>query len=133
MVATAALEIAVKQQITHFVADARWLVEQTASPAVERILTDYLPTFDRKRWLDIPVDVMGTIKKLVFARNALVHRGAEPPELSSLEKMLVAVRNLLYALDYQRGHDWAQEWVDWESEAVISGPPIFLGEIPQVE
>jgi len=133
VLAAASLEVGVKRQVAHFVPAAQWLADNVPSPPVLRILTEYLPSLGADRWIDIPEPVRETIRNLGDARNRLAHRGAGAPRPDALEKMLVAVRNVLYALDYQRGHDWAQAFVIWDGATPTTGLPLFNVQSPTLE
>ncbi|MGU5784063.1 hypothetical protein ACV1DY_11065 [Aeromonas caviae] len=56
-----------------------------------------------------PKKVISVIKKGIELRNKLVHGREETVTTEDVREMLEAVRDLLYMLDYYRGHGWAME------------------------
>jgi hypothetical protein len=66
-----------------------------------------------------PIKVISTIKKGIELRNKLVHGREETVTTDEVREMLEAVRDLLYMLDYYRGHDWAMERLSHEVAASL--------------
>lgn len=112
VVAVMAAEVGLKQCIAELLPQTEWLIQNIQSPPVPKLLTNLLPnvpakcTFDG-RVLPPPKSVRSTIRTAIEMRNAVVHKGGHPKVGEELESVIEAVRDLLYLLDYYRGHSWA--------------------------
>lgn len=89
-----------------------WMFENLASPPLDRMLRDYLELLPARRTFGgevrrPPKSVITTLKEGIELRNKLVHGRSQSVEPAKLNKILIAVRDLLYLLDFYRGHDWA--------------------------
>lgn len=130
--AAMALEIGVKRQIGHFNPDLDWMIMEAPTPPVVDMLTNVVPKLGR--WKPLPNSLLDDLKALVSARNSMVHRGKSPPDYLSLRKKLNAVHTVLYLLDWQRGHDWAEAWVDLSGATVVQTlSPILTVKVPEFE
>lgn len=120
-----ALEIGVKQFVSTLVPANKWLIENVPSPSMEKILSEYLPqlpthnTFEGKV-LPPPRDVMSSIKKGVKLRNEAVHVGShKPPKKETIEEILLAVRDVLWLLDYYCGYTWGLKYMRPETRTAL--------------
>jgi hypothetical protein len=123
VLAVAAAEVGLKQ----FVADASpsegegWLISNVPSPPLATLMQKHVPFFvPDKRAREkgspaIPKAVRKPISDAVELRNKIVHSGAEPPTQPELAHLFVAVNDLLYLLDWFRGHDWAYDQLTRET------------------
>ena len=107
-----ALEVAVKTTISTLIPNTTWLVENIPSPPVTKLLTEYLPKIPVintivGKVLPPPKSVMNLLKKAVTIRNQIAHIGGKPPDDESLDKILEAISDTLWLLDYYCGHLWA--------------------------
>jgi hypothetical protein len=111
-----ALEVGVKQYITHCMPETEWLMDNVPSPPVVRMLCEYLPQLTPSAGApgraplvsDDPV--LGALKKATDMRNRATHTGAEV-DLDDLDQALRAVRITLWRLDEARGYAWASQHV----------------------
>jgi hypothetical protein len=112
ILAVAAAEVGVKQ----FAAgrsgslSEAWLLEETQSPALDRLLRSYVVRLTEKRTRDgraVPAAMVRTFKEAMRKRNHLIHRGDVPPTQAELVNLVVTVNDLLYLLDWFDGQDWA--------------------------
>jgi hypothetical protein len=119
ILAVAALEIGTKCFIADLVPDAEWLALSAPTPPIEQILTEYLPKLPVAHRLPSgrvtgpPLSTMKVVKKAVFARNGVTHRGAAS-RTKLLDETLEAVSDTLRLLDYYRGESWAVDHMTFE-------------------
>jgi len=112
VVGVAGFEVGVKQCIARLVPEARWLIEYSPSPPVPLILRKYLPMLAcgaecSPDTLLPSKPILRILDEAVECRNAVVHRGAPPPDPATLRTMLLAIRHILYLVDGYSGHAWA--------------------------
>lgn len=124
IVGIAAVETGLKQCISTLVPDAKWLIENTASPDVVKMLSEYLfllPTINRvNKKVFTPKSVLNeTLKKGVFMRNQIVHGKTTTITYQTLEEILLAVRDTLWILDYCTDYDWALQYVRPNTRTVL--------------
>lgn len=112
VVAVAALEVGTKQRLSQFAPQAEWVLANLPVPSVKRLLAEYLPL------LHTPLTIAGKtrppsrrllklIAKAVVTRNRIAHSTGEDVSHDELEDMLVAIRDVLWLLDYYAGCAWA--------------------------
>jgi hypothetical protein len=112
----AAAEIGVKDLIAVLVPGAGWLVQETPSPPIVKMLRNYLPKlpvrgqFKDKR-LKPPKELIRLIDKGTDFRNGLVHAGKPPPNWRELQEILRAVNDLLWICELYKGERWAGRYV----------------------
>jgi len=106
------IEVGFKQCLGILLPQAQWLVENLPSPPITKMLSNFLPQLSTK--LDIkgnvlppPKFVMKLLQNGIEKRNKIVHIGSLVPEHDELEKLLLAVRDTLYLLDYYCGNSWS--------------------------
>jgi hypothetical protein len=116
----AAMEMATKVFISRWAPDAKWFVADMPAPALDKMLTHYLPTmsFPNKPADDhpIPEHLRTEIANYLEMRDWLVHRGdigSRTPAVATSGRpprfACDVARDLLYRLDYYSGHDWARQ------------------------
>lgn len=89
-----------------------WTFENLPSPPLDRMIREYLELLPARRKFAgevrrPPKPVIATLKQGIELRNKLVHGRNQDVDSDQLDKILIAVRNFLYLLDFYRGHDWA--------------------------
>jgi hypothetical protein len=112
VIGIAALETALKTTICDLHEPSRWILENLPSPPVEKLLREYVPQLSARNDLNgkvkrPPTALITAISKGIQQRNRLVHGREEVPGLHELRGLLVVIRDVLYLLDYYRGHSWA--------------------------
>lgn len=122
----AAAETGFKTSLVDLNPSVSWIVENLQSPPLDRMLRDYmaqLPTRNRVngKVRRPPKKVISTIKKGIELRNKLVHGREESVTTEEVRQVLEAVHDLLYILDYYRGHDWAMERISPEVATSLNG------------
>lgn len=127
VIGVTAAEVGLKRLIGTLIPAADWLVQETQTPPVGKMLRKFLPTLPIKaRRLDDgpitpPLTLITQIEKAVERRNKIVHVGAPPPNREELAKMLIAISELLWLCDVYTGETWAikharQTVTDWQSK-----------------
>ena len=112
----AAAEIGVKYLIASLIPNAQWLVMETPSPPVVKILREYLPMLPvrgrfKDKTLKPPPELITLIKKGIEYRNDLVHAGASLPDRKELESILHAVNDVLWVCELYAGAGWAGKYI----------------------
>src|SRR5215213_2408455 len=116
IIGMSAAEVGLKQCIGKLVPDAGWLANNVPTPPLDKLLSNYLPMLPAKlkiegRVLKPSKMIRSAIRKGIEARNASVHIGTEPPKLPELKELLLAIRDLLYLLDFYCGFEWALDQI----------------------
>jgi hypothetical protein len=127
VIGMAAAEIGVKDFIAQRVPDAAWLMKEAAAQDWIKLLSDYLPTLlgeaplrfvsgmDERRTHKDPV--IRSLRNGVTLRNGVVHRAdQQPPSQKDVRNVLLAVRDVLYLLDYYASHKWARDWISRKAQ-----------------
>ena len=138
VIGVTAAEVGLKRLIGTLIPAADWLVQETQTPPVGKMLRKFLPTLPIKaRRLDDgpitpPLTLITQIEKAVERRNKIVHVGAPPPNREELAKMLIAISELLWLCDVYTGETWAikharQTVTNWQSKS--RGCATFIPEI----
>lgn len=121
----AALEVGFKDFAAELVPDAEWLLVNIPSPPVVRMLRGFLPTIHvrariRDEVLPPPKSILDLLEKGVSLRNQVAHARALPLKPETLESVLLAIQDVLWLLDYYRGHKWAWPHVREETRAELA-------------
>ncbi len=115
VVAISALEVAVKECISKLNPDSNWLVENLPSPDIRKLINEYIPKLLCKTTLEkvlpLPESLNDTIRKGVQIRNKVAHLGRQAPSSESSDKILSAVQDVIWLLDFCSEHDWALEYI----------------------
>jgi len=87
-------------------------LENDPTPPVVKMLRDYLPELPTKcklneKTLAPPKDIRSKLEEGIMLRNRLVHVGEVIITHEVLEEVLLAVRDVLWMLDYYGGFGWA--------------------------
>jgi hypothetical protein len=111
MLATA-LEAGVKKYISEREPVTHWLLTETQSPPILKVLRDFVPSLKPSlsaslaHWCKLR-PLFGRLTKLVEVRNRLTHRGTWDITQAELIEFREDVSDMLYALDYLNGAKWA--------------------------
>jgi hypothetical protein len=127
LIMTAALETAVKMHISDIAPDTAWLMEESPSPPIFKILRDYLPLIYRAhgKELDFWDKVKPFIKKtqkLIEIRNKVAHTGRIPEDAGPIQDDIKLVLDLLYLLDVLNGMEWAKTLASHELRQALGWP-----------
>jgi hypothetical protein len=114
----------VKELVASLVLDAEWLVGNLPSPPLVKMLEEYLPLLPVRctiggKALPPPQDALKSLRKGVTLRNQIAHAGGVTLKYETLEEVLLAVRDVLWLLDYYGGMEWAYEHVRDETKAML--------------
>jgi len=121
VIGVTAAEVGMKQLIATLVPTARWLVEELPSPPLVKMMKHYVPDLPVRVEVDrdrrCPKHLLTKLQAAVEERNDVVHRGATPGIY--LRETLLAVRELLYLLDFYAGNLWAVSYFSPEMIAAL--------------
>ena len=120
----AAAEVGFKYYVGALVPEAQWLVENVPSPPLGKMLRKYLPTLPAKLTVQgkaplLPSAIVKDIEEGVELRNKVAHVGTVALTYERLEEILLAIKDLLWILDYYSGFQWALEHVRTETQAAL--------------
>jgi len=112
VIAVAALEVSVKAFVGQMLPSAQWLIANQPSPPIRRLLAEYLPSLETPatiagKVLAPPKAVLDLVDKAVGMRNRVAHAAGEDVGHDILEEMLIAIRDVLWMLDFYGGATWA--------------------------
>jgi hypothetical protein len=110
-----ALESGTKDLIAYFIPESAWLIENTPSPNIHKILKDFLPSMilsklDRDQF-KLPSECLKRIQRHMEIRNSLVHGRNITVNREELNIFLLQVRSILYLIDYLKGSNWARDLI----------------------
>jgi hypothetical protein len=128
LVGMSAVEVGFKELVADLVPKAGWLVEESPTPPVIKMLDQYLPTLPARldfsgRVLPPPSPIMEELKKAIFARNKVTHAGGRPLTGDTLDEVLRAVEDVLWLFDYYAGRKWALNHLRRETRTALTGTP----------
>lgn len=120
VIATAAVETAVKQAVSILTTEASYLVDEMPSPPVLKLLKVYLPSLPSlgvagAAALPAPKHIHTSVQWLVETRNAIVHKRQSQQWFPDLAVRLAHAQDLVWLLDAYCGHDWALSHVSPET------------------
>jgi hypothetical protein len=134
VIAFTAAEVGIKQFGGRRSVSERWLLDNIQSPPMNAMLSQYLPRFvdlrvetnSRNKEQCVPDWVRKVLNDAVEKRNKTVHspKGFESeyqPSRDDLVRLLSAVGDLLYLLDWFAGNAWAAEYLSEETRTAF--PP----------
>jgi hypothetical protein len=126
VIGIAALEVGLKECVADLAPDTAWLVQETPTPPVVKMLVEYVPTLPARwrisgRVASPPEAALKTVRDAVHARNRLIHRGVFQTSISDLNDTLTTVRDVLYLLDVYRGRPWALNCISVSMRRGIEG------------
>lgn len=101
-----ALEVAVKEFVGHASPKARWLAMHSQSPPVLQMLCEYLPALSC-RSTKPPKHIRKLLDKGIRLRNEIVHRGADVHSVEDVVRLLEAVEETIWLLEWSKGFDRA--------------------------
>jgi hypothetical protein len=112
VIAVAALEVGINVLVGHLAPSAQWLIANLPSPPIRRLLAEYLPSLETSatiggKVLPPPKSVLDLIDRAIATRNRVAHATGEEVGHDTLEEMLIAIRDVLWMLDYYGGATWA--------------------------
>lgn len=126
VIGLAAAEVGFKQCVSTLTPTSQWLMENVPSPPLVSMVKNYLPLLPTKlkiygKVLPPPSKLTKAIQKGVETRNKTIHVGNPAPAPEELESLLLAIRDLLYILDYYCGAEWALDNVRPEIRSELLG------------
>lgn len=127
LIMTAALETAVKTHISRIAPDTAWLMEETPSPPVFKILKDYIPLIHRSHGTELDFwdkvkPSLKNVQKLIETRNKIAHTGKIPYHVGPIQDFIELVSDFLYLIDVLDGHEWAKTLVGYSLRKSLGWP-----------
>ena len=127
LTAVTALETGIKSHLAKLAPDTEWLLKETQSPPIFRILRDYLPELYKRVGKDVSFwpQLKPTIKrvqKLIEHRNIVAHTGFLPIEQHEFDAHIALVSDILYVLDVLEGFEWARTRVSPSVRKALGWP-----------
>lgn len=112
LMAVAAAETAVKTLIVDLAPQTEWLIKELPSPPVDKMVKRYIVGLPVRcdfsgEVKPPPKSVQSALKRGIELRNAVVHGRSLELDASELRDLLLAIKDLLYLLDYYSGQEWA--------------------------
>lgn len=134
LIAASAAEAGVKQHLSKVAPHAAWLLENSPSPPVFKMLRDYLPAVNTAAGRNVGFwealkPTLKAIEILFQTRNTLAHTGLMPTDVD-VQAAVDTVRDLLYVLDVVEGESWAKLLVDPSLAAQLAWPARDEGSRP---
>ena len=127
VIAVAAAETGMKQLIVKLVPSSDWLMQNTQSPPLARMLKEYFSSLPTKLTISskspppLPKTFISIITKAVLLRNDIVHGKEVHLDPKSLREILDVINDLLYIFDLYTGHVWAMRHVSVETQRAWLG------------
>jgi len=124
LIAISAAETGVKQCIARLQPETEWLLENTPSPNIIKLIRDYIPKLplkiDPELNFSIPQEtVLKPLEKAIQMRNKVAHGGKCKIKQEALKTLFNAIKNLLWILDFYAGNEWAVKHVGEEARTEI--------------
>ena len=116
----AAVEASFKQHIASVAPVTKWMVENISLPSVIKMIKMYLPLLPSKNTINgqvvpPPSDIMKELNRGMKKRNKIVHIGEVKMSSKELKEILLAIKDLIWILDYYQGYEWALKYVRSET------------------
>jgi hypothetical protein len=124
LIGLASLEVGIKQHASLLVPHAEWLLVESPTPPVVKMLAKYLPALPPNKtgrpFKRPPKRVLTVVENGVRLRNEVTHKGVKriPPE--TVSEILATVRDLLWQLDLALGLEWAVEHLSDDAAEHVS-------------
>lgn len=124
VLALVAAETGIKQCISTLAPDSRWLIENSPSPDLVKLIKEYLPTLTPKQGIygkawPLPNEDLAVLKKCVAARNRIVHGRTTNYSADNNVVLFPIINDLLFLCDYSQGWSWALEHVRGSTKAKL--------------
>jgi hypothetical protein len=116
VMAAAAVEVAVKHLVSELQPQTCWLLDNTASPPVIKMLRELVDNLPVKCRLGDkvrpPNETIDKIRHLIECRNRIVHRATcDLPGNDVIREWISATRDMLWLVDYYTGQEWAAKYI----------------------
>lgn len=130
VLAVAAAEVAVKRFLVADGADSltQWLLLEQQAPSWSKLTRKALPLVTDRRvsanpnWVIPRSSIYDPIERGIRARDSYVHSGEMQLDEKDYLLLMSGVNDLVYALEWMRGSDWAFEYISERSRAAWSEP-----------
>lgn len=113
LMAYTALETGIKEFIVWAAPDTAWLLQETQSPPVVKLINDYIPALLVAKGLrptgnKPPPLIRKAIDDAMKIRNSIAHGASSAFRPMELERLQKAIDDYLWMLDVYRGQHWAK-------------------------
>lgn len=109
LLSVSAVEIGAKRLISELSPDSAWLLKESQSLPVVRLLGEYLPSL--RSAYAVPRPLLAKLEKVVAHRNQCAHAGARVTSHQAHAAWVLSNR-ILRSLDVSSGFDWASRLAD---------------------
>lgn len=130
IIGVAALETGIKECASLLVPQSQWLIRNTPSPPLDKMLKHLLPELPVRNTINGKVvapskRILKIVRDAMEARNGIVHGKSLVNPRGMLNDFLTASRDLLYLFDFYSGHIWAWDLIRQDTKAELLGrtPP----------
>jgi len=118
----AALETGFKECVNKLAPETDWF--NIKSPPIVKMLSDLLPSLStvlkiNGKVLPPPKTILKTLINGVVIRNQIIHGNPQNLRADTLEKVLRAIRDVLYLLDFYGGHLWAERFISIDTKKLL--------------
>lgn len=107
VISVVSLETAVKYFISRMVPSATWLVDNSPSPDVHRLLKEFIPNL--KPDFILPTADLDEVKSIIGNRNKMVHSGKMDFDINRIVRSLILIENIISTIDHHAGWPWIQD------------------------
>lgn len=117
LVAFAALETGIKEQLKLMMPDASGLIDEMPSPPLLKIVQEILPSTIKAKGLSsdhfpLKKHAKDYLQKWVTQRNQVTHGTKHSVDAAKVEEFIQFAKDVLYLLDHVEGHDWALDHLE---------------------
>lgn len=116
LIGFSALEVGIKEHCKKMYSETRWLLENTQSPPLAKLLKSFIPEihknlgWDTTDWKIGFKNYIRLTQEWTEVRNKLAHGGSFEKTEEELKYFLNTVSEILYLLDFLSGVEWANEY-----------------------
>lgn len=126
VIAVMAAEVGVKQAIMKLSPPTKHLLGEVQSQPLRNLLEGLLPLVSAVCTVDgrvfVPTGILDALESATKIRNKIIHQGQHPKYRERLAESIDAVRDLLYLLDFYRGHKWAWDYISDGTRKQLAAP-----------
>lgn len=117
LIAVTALETGLKHLIKYLVPNVEYVLDKLQSPPavtmIQKVIPSILKSLDKESTRFPLNDTDATyLKKWIFQRNQVAHGTKESVDQEKLLEFIRFVRSVLYTIDKEIGHEWADSQVN---------------------
>ncbi|WP_247079493.1 hypothetical protein [Pseudohalocynthiibacter sp. F2068] len=114
LIAVSALEIGLKEYVSHLIPNSRLVMEKMQSPSILKLIMEVIPAIQHATRSQLTIEYFPLsdenkkyLQKWISQRNQIAHGPKDSVDSENLFEFLEFSRDLLYIIDFLTGHDWA--------------------------